>query len=113
MAKSELLPGTLDMLILKVLSQESLHGWGVSERIQQLSGDVFEANQGSLYPALQRLKRKGFVTAEGQRTEANRRARYYEITAPGRTALAEERATWRRSSEAVNQILEWAVPGTA
>lgn len=109
MAKSDLLPGTLDMLILKVLSQESLHGWGVSERIRQLSGDIFEANQGSLYPALQRLKRRGLVVAEWRKTEDNRRARYYELTAPGRAALEEERASWRRSSEAVNRILEWAV----
>lgn len=109
MAKSDLLPGTLDMLILKVLSQESLHGWGVSERIKQLSGDVFEANQGSLYPALQRLKRRGLVVAEWRKTEDNRRARYYELTAAGRAALEEERASWRRSSEAVNRILEWAV----
>ena len=109
MAKSDLLPGTLDMLILKVLSQETLHGWGVSERIRQLSGDVFEANQGSLYPALQRLKRRGLVVAEWRKTEDNRRARYYELTAAGRGALEEERASWRRSSEAVNRILEWAV----
>lgn len=109
MAKSDLLPGTLDMLVLKVLSQESLHGWGVSERIKQLSGDVFEANQGSLYPALQRLKRRGLVVAEWRKTEDNRRARYYELTAAGRAALEEERASWRRSSEAVNRILEWAV----
>ncbi len=109
MAKSDLLPGTLDMLVLKVLSQESLHGWGVSERIKQISGDVFEANQGSLYPALQRLKRRGLVVAEWRKTEDNRRARYYELTAAGRAALEEERASWRRSSEAVNRILEWAV----
>lgn len=109
MAKSDLLPGTLEMLVLKVLSQESLHGWGVSERIKQLSGDVFEANQGSLYPALQRLKRRGLVVAEWRKTEDNRRARYYELTAAGRAALEEERASWRRSSEAVNRILEWAV----
>ena len=109
MAKSDLLPGTLDMLVLKVLSQESLHGWGVSERIRQLSGDVFEANQGSLYPALQRLKRRGLVVAEWRKTPDNRRARYYELTASGRSALEEERRSWRRSSEAVNRILEWAV----
>ena len=109
MAKSDLLPGTLDMLVLKVLSQESLHGWGVSERIRQLSGDVFEANQGSLYPALQRLKRRGLVVAEWRKTPDNRRARYYELTSAGRAALEEERRSWQRSSEAVNRILEWAV----
>ena len=97
------------MPVLKVLSQESLHGWGVRDRIKQLSGDVFEANQGSLYPALQRLKRRGLVVAEWRKTEDNRRARYYELTAAGRAALEEERASWRRSSEAVNRILEWAV----
>ncbi len=108
MARADLLQGTLDLLILKVLSLESMHGWGVSERLRRMSGDVFEVNQGSLYPALQRLRRKGLVTAEWRRTEENRRARYYELTPAGERALQEEHGAWRRSSRAVDQILDWA-----
>lgn len=107
-ARADLLQGTLDLLILKVLSLESMHGWGVGERLRQMSDDVFEVNQGSLYPALQRLKRKGLVTAEWRRTEENRRARYYELTPDGERALQEERGAWRRSSRAVDRILDWA-----
>jgi transcriptional regulator len=107
-ARADLLQGTLDLLILKVLSLESMHGWGVSERLRQMSDEVFEVNQGSLYPALQRLKRKGLVTADWRRTEENRRARYYELTAEGERALQEERGAWQRSSRAVDRILDWA-----
>jgi transcriptional regulator len=104
-AKSDLLQGTLDMLVLKILSLEPLHGWGISERIQQMSEDVFQVNQGSLYPALQRLKRKGLIRSEWRVTENNRRARYYELTGAGRRQLAAERTAWRRSSLAVERIL--------
>ena len=106
--KSDLLQGTLDMLVLKILSLQPMHGWGISERIQQMSSDVFQVNQGSLYPALQRLKRKGWVRAEWRITENNRRARYYELTAAGLAQLAKEQRSWRRSSAAIEQILQVA-----
>lgn len=106
--RSDLLQGTLDMLVLHILSLEAMHGWGISERIQQMSDDVFQVNQGSLYPALQRLKRKGWISARWQLTENNRRARYYALTAAGRKRLAVEREAWRRSSGAVERILQVA-----
>jgi transcriptional regulator len=106
--RTELLQGTLEMLILKVLSLEPMHGWGIAERIQQVSRDVFQVNQGSLYPALQRLKRKGLVSAEWRSSAHNRRARYYELTARGRGQLAQEERSWTRSVEAVNRILQGA-----
>jgi PadR family transcriptional regulator PadR len=104
--RSDLLQGTLDMLVLKILSLEPLHGWGISERIQAVSGEVFQVNQGSLYPALRRLKRRGWITSEWRVTENNRRARYYALTAAGRKQLAEERQAWARSSAAVERILQ-------
>ena len=82
-SRSELLQGTLELLILTILSLEPMHGWGISERIQQLSGEVFLVNQGSLYPALQRMKRKGWISSEWRVTENNRRARYYALTPAG------------------------------
>lgn len=108
MSRTDLLQGTLEMLVLKVLSFGPMHGWGVGERIQQISGDVFQVHQGSLYPALQRMKRKGLVRAEWRVTENNRRARYYELTPAGERQLSEEERTWARSSEAVNRILQAA-----
>ncbi len=104
-SKSDLLQGTLDMLVLKTLALEPLHGWGISERIRHISEDVFHVNQGSLYPALQRLKRKGWISAEWRVTENNRRARYYGLTHAGVNRLAEERKNWERTSAAVNRIL--------
>ena len=92
--KSDLLQGTLDLLVLKILSLEPMHGWGISERIQQMSDDVFQVNQGSLYPALQRLKRKGWVKPEWRVTENNRKARYYSLTSAGEKQLGEEKETW-------------------
>jgi PadR family transcriptional regulator PadR len=109
--KSDLLQGTLDMLVLKTLDLEPMHGWGIAERIQLISGDVLQVNQGSLYPALQRLKRKGWITSEWRTTDNNRRARFYELTEPGRRQLARERAHWERSSAAVNRILQAAWAG--
>jgi PadR family transcriptional regulator PadR len=97
--------GTLELMILKVLSLESTHGWGIIKRIQQLSEDVFQVNQGSLYPALQRLKKKGWVRSEWKVTENNRRARYYALTEAGERELEEERSAWRRSTAAVGRIL--------
>ena len=107
-SRSELLQGTLELLILKILSLEPMHGWGISERIQLLSDEVFLVNQGSLYPALQRMKRKGWITSEWQVTENNRRARYYALTSTGSRQLGEEREAWSRSSTAVEKILQAA-----
>ena len=103
-SRSELLQGTLELLILKILSLEPMHGWGISERIQLLSDEVFLVNQGSLYPALQRMKRKGWITSEWQVTENNRRARYYALTSTGSRQLGEEREAWSRSSTADEKI---------
>lgn len=93
------------MLVLKTLALEPMHGWGVSERIRNISQDVFQVNQGSLYPALQRLKRKGWIRSQWRVTENNRRARYYTLTATGRRQLDAERREWERSVSAVNRIL--------
>lgn len=103
--RSELLQGTLDLLALKVLSLEPMHGWGISERIRLLSGEVFDVNQGSLYPALQRLKRKGWITSEWRVSQKNRRARYYELTRAGWRQLEAERTAWKRSSTGVERVL--------
>lgn len=108
--KDDVLQGTLDMLVLKTLSLEPMHGWGITERLQQWSRDVFQLNQGSLYPALYRLEGQGFVRSEWKTTEHNRRARYYALTAAGRKRLAEEQRTWQRASVAVNLILAVAAP---
>jgi transcriptional regulator len=106
--QSDLLQGTLELLVLKTLSLEPMHGWGISQRIQQMSRDVFQVNQGSLYPALQRMKSRGWIDAEWRTTENNRRARYYMLTAAGERELARECSQWERSSEAVNRVLDWA-----
>jgi len=106
--RSELLQGTLELLILKTLSLEPMHGWGVAQRIQQMSRDIFQVNQGSLYPALQRMLGKGWISAEWRTTESNRRARYYLLTRDGQRQLAAERGEWERSSTAVNWILDWS-----
>jgi transcriptional regulator len=103
--RSDLLQGTLEMLVLKALSLEPMHGWGIGQRIDQLSGEVFHVNQGSLYPALQRMLRKGWIRSEWRVTENNRRARYYSLTRAGRRRLDEEAVTWERTSAAVNWIL--------
>ena len=106
--RADMLQGTLDLLILRTLALGPMHGWGVSQRIQELSRDVLQVNQGSLYPALQRLKRKGLVSAEWRSSAHNRRARYYELTARGRGQLALEERSWARSVDAVNRILQGA-----
>lgn len=107
--RSELLRGTLDMLILKTLTLEPMHGWGVAQRLRDFSGDVFDVNQGSLYPALRRLQRKGWVTSEWETTDNQRRARYYTLTAAGKQQLGNEERQWKQSSMAVNRILELAM----
>jgi transcriptional regulator len=105
--QSDLLQGTLELLVLKTLSVEPMHGWGVSQRIQRMSREVLSVTQGSLYPALQRLKTKGWITSEWRQTEQNRRARYYMLTAAGRKQLAKERTQWERSYMAINWVLDW------
>ena len=100
-----LLQGTLDMLVLKSLQLGPMHGWGITERIESGSRNVFELNQGSLYPALYRLEKQGLVRSEWQVSENNRRARVYALTPAGRRQLAEERANWERLSSAVNLVL--------
>lgn len=97
--------GTLDVLILKTLSLEPLHGWGIAQRIEQLSRDTFRVNQGSLYPALERLKRQGLIRSKWQVTDNNRRARFYELTTQGHKRLAEEQRDWLRSSSAIGWVL--------
>lgn len=104
--KAELLQGTLDMLILKTLALESMHGYGISVRIQQISKDVLRVNQGSLYPALRRLERRGWIEAEWGESENNRRARFYHLTKAGRKQLKEETQEWERLARAVARILE-------
>ena len=104
--KADLLQGTLDMLILKTLALEPTHGYGIAVRIQQVSKDVLRVNQGSLYPALRRLERRGWIEAEWGESENNRRARYYHLTKAGRKQLAEETREWTRLAQAVARILE-------
>src|SRR5690606_17343279 len=103
----ELLQGTLELMVLKALSLGSMHGWGLAQRIEQMSQEVFQVSQGSLYPALQRLKRKGWITSDWRVTENNRRARYYSLTPAGERALDREVARWHRASQAVNRVLAW------
>ena len=106
--RSDVLQGTLDLLVLRALSIEPMHGWGLAQRIEQMSDDVFAIQQGTLYPALQRMKRKGWVDSTWRVTENNRRARYYSLTPLGRRQLDTERAQWERTVGAVNGVLNWA-----
>lgn len=109
--KTDLLQGSLDLLILKTLSVESLHGWGISKRIRQWSSEVLEVNQGSLYPALYRLEEQGLIEAEWGVSEEGRRAKFYRLKRGGRERLAQEREGWRRFSGAVEAILATSVAG--
>jgi len=104
--QSELVQGTLEMLILKTLALEPMHGYGVALRIEQISGGVFRVNAGSLLPALSRMERAGHVKSEWQATENNRRAKYYLLTAKGRKALTTETEQWERQTAAIARILE-------
>ena len=104
-AARDVLHGTLDLLVLKTLSLEPMHGWGISQRVQQLSEGVLEVNQGSLYPALQRLEKEGLITSDWGTTENNRRARYYAITAAGRRALGAELESWKRFALGLEAVL--------
>lgn len=102
---TDLLQGTLDLLILQTLALEPMHGWGVAQRIQQLSKDVLQVGQGSLYPALYRLEYKGWIRSDWKTTENNRRAKFYRLTAAGKKQLDAELATWDRLSSAVESVL--------
>jgi transcriptional regulator len=106
--QTDLLQGTLDLLILKTLALEPMHGWGIAQRIQQISRDVLQVQQGSLYPALHRLEQQGWIAAVWGTSENNRRAKFYRLTAAGRKQLERETSNWVRLSSAVAQILERA-----
>ena len=103
--QTDALRGSLDLLVLKTLSLAPMHGWGISQRVQQISKGVLEVNQGSLYPALQRLEKDGLVTSDWDTTDNNRRARYYRLTATGRRALGEELENWRRFAAGLEAVL--------
>jgi len=103
---SDLLQGTLDLLILKAISREPLHGWGIAKRIQLLSDEVLAVQQGSLYPALHRLEQQGWITAEWKQTENNRRAKFYSLTRLGRKQLESEAANWQRLSAAISHVIQ-------
>jgi transcriptional regulator len=106
--KLDLPQGTLDLLILKTLALEPQHGWAISERVQQVSKDVLQIQQGSLYPALHRLERRGWIKARWGASENNRRAKYYEMTRAGRKQLEREESAWRKLAAAVAQVLKTA-----
>ena len=103
---SDLVQGTLDMLILKILALEPLNGWAISQRLKQISSDVLGVSDGSLYPALQKLERRGLIRSEWKSSENNRRARFYSLTRPGRKQLEEETANWNRVSAAISGIVK-------
>jgi transcriptional regulator len=105
---TEILQGTLDLLILKTLALEPMHGWGIAQRIQQVSREILQVQQGSLYPALYRLERRGWIRAEWGASENNRRAKFYSLTKPGRQQLEKEMADWDRLASAVAMILQRA-----
>ena len=104
-SQTDALRGSLDLLVLKTLSLAPMHGWGISQRVQQISDGVLEVNQGSLYPALQRLEKDGLITSEWGTTDNNHRARYYRITASGRRALGDELDSWRRFAAGLEAVL--------
>jgi PadR family transcriptional regulator, regulatory protein PadR len=108
---SQVLRGTLEMLALKMLTVEPMNGWEISVRLRQISRDVFDVNQGSLYPALQKMLREGCIKAEWRASDNNRRARYYSITREGQRQLEAEISEWERSSGAVNRVLRFALQG--
>jgi PadR family transcriptional regulator PadR len=104
----DLLPGTLDLLILRTLQRDALHGWAVSERIQQISEDVLQINQGSLYPALHRLEHRGWIEAEWKVSELGRRAKYYRLTTLGRKQLVIKARDWDRMQNAITRVMKLA-----
>jgi len=106
--KSELFPGTLDMLILRVLSRGELHGWGITNKLEQLSKRALQVDEGSLYPSLYRMEAKGWIEAEWRMTENNRRAKYYTLTRTGRKQLEHEQALWDRMSAIITLVTQSA-----
>lgn len=106
--KYELLPGTLDMLVLRVLSRSELHGWGITNRLEELSRSALQVDEGSLYPALYRMENKGWIEAEWRMTENNRRAKYYRLTRTGRKQLETETALWERMSTVISLVMQSA-----
>ena len=105
---TDLVQGTLDLLILRTLALEPMHGWAIAQRITQVSGDVLQVGQSALYPALHKLEQQGWITAEWDISENNRRAKYYTLTREGRKALAEETAQWERLSAAISLVVRQA-----
>jgi transcriptional regulator len=103
--ETDVLRGTLDLLILKTIKSQPLHGWGISQRIQELSSDALRIGQGSLYPALQRLEQQGWIDSEWQKTDLNRNTKFYFLTTSGKRALASETEEWRRYVRLVDVIL--------
>ena len=103
---SDLVQGTLDLLILKILALEPLHGWAISQRLKQVSGEILQVSDGSLYPALHKLEQEGWITAEWKPSENNRRAKFYSLTRPGRKHLEREAANWNRLSTAISQVVK-------
>src|SRR3954447_5078504 len=108
MSKLDLLQGTLDLLILRTLAAGAQHGWAIAERIQQISDDVLQINQGSLYPALHRLEHQGWIGAEWKVSELGRRAKYYRLAASGRRQLAVEAREWERMAHAIGRVMKFA-----
>ena len=105
---NDLVLGTLDLLLLKILALEPLHGWAVGLRLRSISGDVLQVSEGSLYPALHKLEQEGWITAEWKQTENNRRAKFYSLTRLGRKQLESETANWQRLSTAISQVVQLA-----
>ncbi len=103
---TDLVQGTLDLLILKTLALEPMHGWGIAQRIRQVSKDVLQVNQGALYPALHRLEQSGWIKAKWGESDNNRRAKFYSLTTAGRKYLRQEQANWQRLSDAIGLVLE-------
>jgi transcriptional regulator len=103
---SDLVQGTLDLLILKILALEPLHGWAISQRLKQVSGEVLQVSDGSLYPALHKLEQEGWIKAEWKPSENNRRAKFYSLTRLGRKQLEKEAANWERLSNAISQVIQ-------
>ncbi|MGA3235307.1 MAG: PadR family transcriptional regulator [Bryobacteraceae bacterium] len=103
---NDLVQGTLDLLLLKILALEPLHGWAISLRLKSISGDVLQVSEGSLYPALHKLEQEGWIAAEWKQTENNRRAKFYSLTRLGRKQLESEAANWRRLSSAISHVIQ-------
>ncbi len=103
---NDLVQGTLDLLLLKILALEPLHGWAITLRLKSISGDILQVSEGSLYPALHKLEQEGWITAEWKQTENNRRAKFYSLTRPGRKQLESEAANWQRLSAAISHVVQ-------